>query len=87
MMGKLILPRYPTAGAGIAITFQGDAPNQGVFWEVVGVDPETGNEGPAVGALKWEQTRTNAASLSINFYSAPGGAAGMIDRIKATVRR
>lgn len=87
MMGKLILPRQPHAGAGIAITFQGEAPNQGVFWEVVGVDPESGAEGQAVGSLKWEQTRTDAASLAINYYCAPRGAAGRIDRIKAMVRR
>ena len=49
-MAGLILPRHPTAGAGVAVTFQGRAPNQGVFWEVVSVDPDTGAEGLARGS-------------------------------------
>jgi hypothetical protein len=81
-MAKLILPRHPTAGAGVAVTFQGRGPNQGVFWEVVSVDPDTGAEGLASGSLKWQWTRTDRAGLSINFYFAPD-TSGCIERIRA----
>lgn len=70
-MARLILPRHPNAGAGVAVTFQGDAPNQGVYWEVVSVDPVTGTEGLGRGMLKWERTRTDGAGLTVNYYFAP----------------
>lgn len=70
-MGELIAPRHPTAGAGVAVTFQGDAPDRGVFWEVVSVDPSTGVEGVSRGYLKWTRTRTNGAGQSVNYYFAP----------------
>ena len=81
-MARLILPRHPTAGAGVAITFQGHSPNQGVFWEVVSVDPETGVEGLARGSLKWQWTRTDGAGLSVNFYFAPT-LSGCTERLRA----
>ena len=81
-MAELILPRQPTAGAGVAVTFQGRGPNQGVFWEVVSVDPDTGAEGLARGSLKWQWTRTNRAGLSVNFYFAPASS-GCMERLRA----
>jgi hypothetical protein len=80
-MAKLILPRHPTAGAGAAVTFQGDAPNQGVYWEVVSVDPDTGAEGLAHGSLKWQRTRTNGAGQSVNYYFALASS-GHTERIR-----
>lgn len=75
-MSQLLVPRHPTAGAGIAVTFQGDAPDQGVFWEVVSVDPNTGAENVARGYLKWTRTRTNGAGQSVNYYFAPASGSG-----------
>lgn len=75
-MGELIAPRHPTAGAGVAVTFQGDAPDRGVFWEVVSVDFNTGAEDVARGYLKWQRTRTNGAGQSVNFFFAPTGDSG-----------
>ena len=82
-MGRLIIPRQPEAGAGIAITYQGDAPDQGVFWEVVSVDPNTGAEGLSRGYLKWARTRTNGAGQSVNYYFAPPGDSGQALRYSA----
>lgn len=75
-MSELIVPRQPTAGAGIAITYQGASPDQGVFWEVVSIDPNTGVEGVARGYLKWARTRTNGAGQSVNYYFAPAADSG-----------
>lgn len=82
-MGELIVPRQPTAGAGIAITYQGTGPDQGVFWEVVSVDPNTGDEGLARGYLKYARTKTDGAGLSVNYYFAPPGDSGQSVRYDA----
>lgn len=79
-MGELIVPRNPVAGAGIAVTFQGDTSNQAVYWEVVSVDPNTGVEYPGRGYLKWRRTRTDAAGLSINYYFGPPPGKGLVPR-------
>ena len=75
-MGQVIIPRNPSAGGAVAITYQGQ-PNKAVYWEVFNIDPKTGEEGVGRGCLKWRCTRTNKAGLSLNFYFAPKAGRGL----------
>ena len=81
-MARLILPRQPTAGAGVAVTFQGRCPNQGVLLGSGECGPgHWREEGLARGSLKWQRTRTNGAGQSVNFYFAPS-IKRLIERIR-----
>lgn len=77
-MAELIAPRNPNAGAGVAVTFKGSAPNHAVYWELKSVDPDTGVEYPGRGYLKWQRTRTDAAGLSVNYYFGPPPGKGLV---------
>ncbi len=80
----IILPSQPRIGGGVVVTAVGDGPDQAIYWELVGLDPETGEEGPGLGSLKWQVTRTDASNRSANIYQAPTDPAyaGRTERIK-----
>jgi hypothetical protein len=83
----ILAPFKPHIRGGGVITAGGTAPDQALYWELVSVDPVTGQEGPPLGRLKWSYTKTDKAGLSVNLYFAPTDRAhiGKIDRVK--VRR
>jgi len=62
----------------------GDYSDQALYWELVSFDPATGREGPPLGSLRCDHTRTDQARLSVNVYLAPTdpALAGKIDRVK-----
>jgi hypothetical protein len=84
---QLSAAKQPTIGGGTALTALGDAVDQAVYWELVSYDPGTDTEGPAMGSLLFERTKTDGAMCSKNYYFAPADPAltGRVDRIKATV--
>jgi hypothetical protein len=84
MTVQLIASRPACISAGIVITAVGSAVDQALYWELVSFDPATGLEGPPLGSLKYQRTRTEAAQLSTNIYYAPKDPtlAGKIDRVK-----
>ena len=81
---KLLAPFQPRVKGGGVITVAGDSPDQALYWELVSFDPETGMEGPPLGSLRWDHTRTDQAGLSVNVYLAPADSAlaGKMDRVK-----
>jgi hypothetical protein len=74
----------PRIKSGAVLTAVGDAPDQAIYWEVLGLDPESGEEGPALGSLKWSVTRTDASCRSVNLYQSPTDPlyAGRTERFK-----
>ena len=72
---------------GVVLTAVGDAPDQALYWELVGLDPETQAEVPGLGSLKWSVTRTDGGSRTVNLYQSPTDTAlaGRVERIR--VRR
>jgi hypothetical protein len=84
MAVKLSMQTQPRIGAGGVVTAIGDAVDQALYWELVSYDPATGLEGVAMGSLKYQRTRTDAAKLSANIYYAPtdNSLAGKTDRVK-----
>jgi hypothetical protein len=81
---KLLAPFQPRVKGGGVITVVGDSPDQALYWELVSFDPATGLEGPPLGSLRWDHTRTDQAKLSLNIYLAPTdpALAGKVDRVK-----
>jgi hypothetical protein len=81
---KLLAPFQPRVKGGGVITVVGDCPDQALYWELVSFDRETGLEGPPLGSLRWDHTRTDQAGLSVNVYLAPTdpALAGKMDRVK-----
>jgi len=81
---KLLAPFSPRIKGGGVITAVADYPDQALYWELVSYDPDTGQEGPPLGSLKWDHTRADKAALSINIYLAPTdpAQAGKTDRIR-----
>jgi hypothetical protein len=84
---EILAPFQPRIKGGGVITVKGEAPGQAIFFELVSIDPESGEEGPAWGSLRWPLRRTDGSSLATNIYLAPidPAYAGGIDRVK--VRR
>lgn len=80
---RILVPFRPQIGGGGVITVAGDYPGQAFYWELVSVD-EAGQEGPPLGALRWDRTMTDLACLSTNVYVAPTSPAlaGRSDRVK-----
>ena len=83
----VIVPSQPRIKGGVVLTAVGDAPDQALYWELAGLDPETQGEGPALGSLQWSVTRTDASSRAVNLYQSPTdpALAGRVERIR--VRR
>ncbi|MFA5112615.1 MAG: hypothetical protein WC443_14480 [Desulfobaccales bacterium] len=83
----LLAPASPCIKGGAVLTAVGDGPDQALYWEVASLDPDTGEEGPGLGSLKWQITRTDASSRSVNLYQAPTDPAytGRVERVR--VRR
>ena len=80
----LLAPTSPCIKGGAVLTAVGDIPDQALYWEVVGLDPETGEEGPGLGSLQWTVTRTDTSFRSVNLYRAPSDPAyaGWVERVK-----
>ena len=80
----ILTPSPPRINSGAVITAVGDAPDQALYWELLGLDPDTGEEGPALGTLKWQVTRTDASCRAVNLYQAPKNPAyaGRVERFK-----
>ena len=83
----VIVPSQPRIKGGAVLSAVGDVPDQALYWELVGLDPETQAEGPGLGSLKWSVTRTDASSRAVNLYQSPTdpALAGRVERIR--VRR
>lgn len=80
---EITLPPRVHIKAGGVITCKTD-PGGAVYWDLVGVNHETGSEEAAHGSLKWNFTRAGNNGLATNIYYAPTGSlAGHIDRIYA----
>jgi hypothetical protein len=84
---KLLASNQPAIGSSAALTVMGDQVDQAVYWELVSHDPETGLEGPPMGSLLYEYTKTDGAMSGKNYYFAPSNPAfaGKIDRVKAKI--
>ena len=83
---KILAPFYPQVKGGGVITVVADSPGQPIYWELVGLDPVTRQEGAPYGSLRWDHTRANQAGLSCNIYLAPTNPAlvGRVDRLKVS---
>ena len=83
----VIVPSQPRIKGGAVLTAIGDVPDQALYWELLGLDPDTGEEIPGLGSLKWRVTRTDASSRAVNLYQSPTdpALAGRVERIR--VRR
>jgi len=83
---KLMAPFQAQVKGGGVITAVADSPGQALYWELVGLDPVTGQEGAPYGSLRWDHTRANQAGLSCNIYLAPTNPAlaGHTDRVKVS---
>ena len=70
--------------AGGVITVVADVPGQALYWELKGLDPDTGEEGAPYGSLRWDHTRAGQSGLSCNIYLAPTDPemSGHTDRVK-----
>ncbi len=81
---KVLVPFKPRIGGGGVVTAVGGAPGLAVYWELVSYDPETGLEGPPLGSLKWDRSKTDKSGLAVNVYTAPTdpGLAGRTDRVR-----
>ena len=65
----VIVPSQPRIKGGAVLTAVGDAPDQALYWELVGLDPETQAEGPALGPCNGASpgpTQALGRSISIN---------------------
>ncbi len=84
---QLFISGQPRVGGGTALTAIGDAVNQAVYWELVSYDPDTEEEGVALGSLMFARTITDAAKRSKNYYFAPSdpAQAGRLDRVKIRI--
>jgi len=72
-MSRIIVPFPPRVGCSGVVTFQGDRPDQAIFWELVSYDPADPDvEHPPQGSLKFPVTKTDKSSLTVNVYRAPG---------------
>lgn len=83
---RLLAPFQPHVKGGGVITAVADAPGQALYWELVGLDPATGQEGEPYGSLRWDHTQASQSGLSCNIYLAPidPEMSGRIDRVKVS---
>ncbi|MHB9075249.1 MAG: hypothetical protein ACYC6G_17215 [Desulfobaccales bacterium] len=81
---RLVVPFTPRVKGGGVVTAVADYPGQGIFWQLVGVDWEAGEEVSPYGSLRFDFTRADNSGLSTNIYSGPTDPvhAGKTDRIK-----
>ena len=83
---KILSPFQPTIKGGGIITAMAEIPGQALYWELKGLDPDTGAEGSPYGSLRWDHSRADQAGLSCNIYLAPTdpALAGRTDRLKVS---
>ena len=83
-MMEIVIPFEARVNAGGVITVRGATAGQALSWDLVGLDPLTGDETTPYGSLKYDHTKADAAGASTNLYLAPTSEAdaGMTDRVK-----
>ena len=71
-------------GGGLVLTAEADYPGQAIYWELVGVDQDSGMEISPLGSLRWDRRRAGNTRLATNLYLAPNApwTGNKTDRIK-----
>ncbi|GEM_PF-1394628 len=86
-MPALITPPPTRIGGGLVLSALADSPGQAIYWEVVGVDLDTGLEVAPLGSLRWAVRQADPSGYATNIYLAPKTAwqCNLTDRIKIKV--
>ena len=71
---RLKIPWYNRLNSGGVMTFRGDMPDQAIYWTLIGIARGDADEEINMlpcGEVRWDHTKTDKASLSVNLYKAP----------------